>query len=33
VETPLQVLTPPIADTARYSRLRDLSSVQEAGHA
>jgi hypothetical protein len=27
VETPLQVLTPPIADTARYDRLRDLSSI------
>ena len=33
VETPLQVLTPPIADTARYDRLRDLSSLREAGHA
>ena len=33
VETPLQVLTPPIADTARYDRLRDLSSIGEAGHA
>ncbi|MEB0060348.1 IS21 family transposase, partial [Variovorax sp. LG9.2] len=33
VETPLQVLTPPIADTARYDRLRDLGSLREAGHA
>ena len=33
VETPLQVLTPPIADTARYDRLRDLGSMREAGHA
>ena len=33
VETPLQVLTPPIADTARYDRLRDLSNLREAGHA
>ena len=33
VETPLQVLTLPIADTARYDRLRDLSSLREAGHA
>jgi len=32
VETPLQVLTPPIADTARYDRLRDLSSMKETGH-
>lgn len=30
VVTALQVLTPPIADTARYDRLRD---IQEAGHA
>lgn len=30
VETALQVLTPPIADTARYDRLRD---IQETGHA
>jgi len=30
VATMLQVLTPPIADTARYDRLRDL---QEADHA
>jgi len=29
VVTSLQVLTPPIADTARYDRLRD---IQEAGH-
>jgi transposase len=29
VETQLQVLTPPIADTARYDRLRD---IQEADH-
>ncbi|MFM9928431.1 IS21 family transposase [Variovorax sp. H27-G14] len=33
VETPLQVLTPPIADTARYDRLRDPGSMREAGHA
>ena len=33
VETPLQVLTPPIADTARYDRLRDLRSMRETGHA
>ncbi len=32
VVTVLQVLTPPIADTARYDRLRDLSGVQEVGH-
>jgi transposase len=30
VETSLQVLTPPIADTARYDRLRE---IQETGHA
>ena len=30
VETALQVLTPPIADTARYDRLRN---IQEADHA
>jgi len=30
VHTSLQVLTPPIADTARYDRLRD---IQEADHA
>ena len=30
VQTSLQVLTPPIADTARYDRLRD---IQETGHA
>ncbi|PNG46000.1 Transposase (plasmid) [Variovorax sp. WDL1] len=30
VETSLQVLMPPIADTARYDRLRD---IQEADHA
>ena len=33
VQTPLQVLTPPIADTARYDRLRDMSSMKETGHA
>ncbi len=33
VATPLQVLTPPIADTARYDRLRDLGSMRETGHA
>lgn len=33
VETALQVLTPPIADTARYDRLRELSSMKETGHA
>ena len=27
VETPLQVLTPPIIDTARYDRLRNLQEV------
>ena len=32
VVTVLQVLTPPIADTARYDRLRNLSGVQEVGH-
>ena len=32
VETLLQVLTPPIADTARYDRLRDLDRVREVGH-
>jgi hypothetical protein len=30
VQTSLQVLTPPIAETARYDRLR---SIQEADHA
>ena len=33
VETPLQVMTPPIADTARYDRLRNLNKTREAGHA
>jgi hypothetical protein len=28
----LQVLTPPIADTARYDRLRDLQGTREVGH-
>ena len=32
VVTVLQVLTPPIADTARYDRLRNLSGVREVGH-
>ena len=27
VETQLQVLTPPIADTARYDRLRNIQEV------
>jgi hypothetical protein len=33
VETTLQVLDPPRADTARYDRLRVAQDVQEAGHA
>jgi transposase len=33
VETTLQVLDPPRADTARYDRLRAVQDVQEAGHA
>ena len=33
VATPLQTLMPPIADTARYDRLRDLGSMRETGHA
>jgi hypothetical protein len=32
VVTVLQVLTPPIADTARYDRLRDLQGTREVGH-
>ena len=35
VVTVLQVLTPPIADTARYDRLRDLRDLRdtkEVGH-
>ncbi len=33
VETALQILEPPRADTARYDRLRAAEGVQEAGHA
>ena len=32
VVTVLQVLMPPIADTARYDRLRDLPAIGEVGH-
>ena len=32
VVTVLQVLMPPIADTARYDRLRDLPGIREVGH-
>lgn len=33
VETALQILEPPRADTARYDRLRAAEGVQEVGHA
>jgi hypothetical protein len=32
-ETTLQAATPPLADTARYDRLREQNLAEEIGHA